>query len=366
MVDIIIKDKLRASVEAASDGKQTVLYTAKGQPTYMNILEKFGNAVYGSADAMGAIHPAFYYADRELDQLFIGTYKGVIVNGELLSLPYQDLAAGTDSMRTTLEAARACGRGFHQLSYVEHSAVAYFGINNGGLNLGNQNLGADTTGHKGVFGGGFNAACTKTGSGGYTWTHDGTVTGIHDVAGGGWEFASGLRVVGDELQIQGNNGSYDYESADSHFSGDWWAIDATTGGRIVPTSTGTINTSDFKATTANSIRIANSTENLAATAIAQTVGWDIFRLDRFAFGAGISEFCKSQLKTFGVIPVSSLDVLNSCYLRVPDDIHTVTYFVRGGAINTGQASGMFASGAIVNSDTMTISNNYGRPCYIEI
>ena len=33
---ILIKDSLRQSVELASGGLQTVLYTAKGQPTYMN------------------------------------------------------------------------------------------------------------------------------------------------------------------------------------------------------------------------------------------------------------------------------------------------------------------------------------------
>ena len=38
---ILIKDSLRQSVEAASGGEQTVLYTTKGQPTYMNIIQKF-------------------------------------------------------------------------------------------------------------------------------------------------------------------------------------------------------------------------------------------------------------------------------------------------------------------------------------
>ena len=38
---ILIKDSLRQSVEVASGGLQTVLYTAKGQPTYMNIIQKY-------------------------------------------------------------------------------------------------------------------------------------------------------------------------------------------------------------------------------------------------------------------------------------------------------------------------------------
>ncbi len=39
MTTILIKDTLRQSVEAASGGLQTVLYTAKGQPSFMNIIE---------------------------------------------------------------------------------------------------------------------------------------------------------------------------------------------------------------------------------------------------------------------------------------------------------------------------------------
>ena len=38
MTTIFIKDDLRASVEAATGGLVTVLYTAAGHPSYMNVL----------------------------------------------------------------------------------------------------------------------------------------------------------------------------------------------------------------------------------------------------------------------------------------------------------------------------------------
>jgi len=41
MPTIFTKDDLRASVEAASGGKITVLYTATGQPSYMYVHPKF-------------------------------------------------------------------------------------------------------------------------------------------------------------------------------------------------------------------------------------------------------------------------------------------------------------------------------------
>lgn len=365
MVDILVKDKLRASVEASSGGKQTVLYTAKGQPTYMNILNVFSNDLYGSADGMGSTHPAFFYGGQQFSQLFIGTYKGTVVNGELLSLPYTSLNDGTTSMRNLMEATRACGRGFHLMSYLEYTAVAYQGMASGGKNLGNTNAGQDATGRKGVLSGG-TGQMVLTGSGGYTWSHDGTISGIQDIAGGGWEFACGMRIQGDELQIQGNSTSYNYDSASQSFSNDWWAIDATTGGLVAPTSTGTINTSDFRATTANSIRISNTANELGTTAIAMSP-WQTNIQANYIFGAGISDFCKSQLKTFGIIPVSSLKTENTAYLQVPNGNYTTTtYFMRSGAPNTGNASGMFASASLVNSDAFTISNNYGRPCYIQI
>jgi len=50
MPSIFVKDDLRASVEAASGGRQTVLYTALGQPTYMNIIPQL-TAVVGCQPA---------------------------------------------------------------------------------------------------------------------------------------------------------------------------------------------------------------------------------------------------------------------------------------------------------------------------
>jgi len=41
MTEILISDPLRKSIEAATDGKCTVLYTSKGYPTYMTIIPAF-------------------------------------------------------------------------------------------------------------------------------------------------------------------------------------------------------------------------------------------------------------------------------------------------------------------------------------
>ena len=57
MVTIVMRDALRAQVERASQGRQTVLYTAKGQPSYMSVVPLVTLAALGSAPR-GRIPPS--------------------------------------------------------------------------------------------------------------------------------------------------------------------------------------------------------------------------------------------------------------------------------------------------------------------
>ena len=75
---ILIKDSLRQSVELASGGLQTVMYTAKGQPTYMNIIQKYDMSTIDAS--LSGTHPAFIVDGVEKPEIFIGTYQGRIVN----------------------------------------------------------------------------------------------------------------------------------------------------------------------------------------------------------------------------------------------------------------------------------------------
>lgn len=362
MVDILIKDELRASVEAASKGKQTVLYTAKGQPNYMNIVEKFGNDVYGAVDGMGAIHPAFYKNNLEIDVIYVGTYTGNIVNGELLSLPYVPQKNYTQSLVEIAAAARNCGDGFHLMSAKERCAVMYRGMVDGGYNRGNTHLGQDEVGHKGTLDGPLSRT-TLTGSGGYTWTHDGSITGICDMAGNRWGFVTGMRIMGDEIQFQDNAVSYAHSDINSLLNEGWYAMDATSGGLITPTSTGTIGQTDFKATTPNSIRVSMTREKLTDNAFWHS-SWNYWRPDNFVFGSAITETAKAQLKTFGVLPISTNTTLNTAFIQPLNNVYEETWFAVGGATGTESSAGMYALGAVVNKNGMTTSENVGRPCYV--
>ena len=63
-------DSLRASVEAASGGRQTVLYTALGQPTFLNVIPKF-NGPDVDAGLPAGVHPAFVVNGVEKKELFL-------------------------------------------------------------------------------------------------------------------------------------------------------------------------------------------------------------------------------------------------------------------------------------------------------
>ena len=102
MVTIVMRDALRAQVERASQGRQTVLYTAKGQPSYMSVVPLVTLAALGLAGAEGP-HPAFIVGGRERGEFFYGSYGGVIRAGELVSLPgvapgaWMDFAGASDA-----------------------------------------------------------------------------------------------------------------------------------------------------------------------------------------------------------------------------------------------------------------------------
>ena len=65
---------MRQSVELASGGLQTVMYTAKGQPTYMNIIQKYDMSTIDPS--LSGTHPAFIVDGVEKPEIFIGTYQG--------------------------------------------------------------------------------------------------------------------------------------------------------------------------------------------------------------------------------------------------------------------------------------------------
>ena len=80
MTTIIIKDNLRAAVEAASGGHNTVLYDDLGQPSYMHVFTR-SNLEDSSANVGTGIEPAFVINGVEKSEIFIGQYLAVVLAG---------------------------------------------------------------------------------------------------------------------------------------------------------------------------------------------------------------------------------------------------------------------------------------------
>lgn len=241
MPTIFIKDDLRAAVEAASGGRQTVLYTAKGQPSYMNVVPKFNlEDVADTAGSLGTgVHPAFIVNGIEKSEFFYGSYSGVIKNGELLSLPNTN-PSRSSNFDAFSNAARASGAGWHISTNAEWAALMLWCHKNGFVPRGNSNWGRSSdatfeTGRRvdsGSPGATTGDGAVLTGSGPASWRHDNTHAGISDLCGNVWEWQGGLRLVDGEIQIIPNN---DATIADlSATSIAWKAIDGATGAFVAP------------------------------------------------------------------------------------------------------------------------------------
>lgn len=275
MTTILIKDSLRTAIEAASGGAQTVLYTPKGQPTFVNIIPKANIETLNPALGITGVHPAFKSGDKEISQLYIGTYQGSIVNGELLSLPNVDPNARNATLNAAISAAKAIGSTWHVMTNAEFSLLQALSISKGFNSHGQNTIaGFNSTGEHGRRLGGkapgeAGNRYIYTGSGPVSFRHDGNFSGISDIVGNLWERTPGARVVpGGEIQVYGKGNEAAAAGADifstSDISAGWYAFDAVTGALIPVTFTGSIAGGDYVPTTVNSVRVKASATGLAA------------------------------------------------------------------------------------------------------
>lgn len=342
MPSIFVKDDLRASVEAASGGKQTVLYTASGQPSYMNIIPKFNLQDIDAGLGTG-VHPAFIVGGVEKNELFIGSYPGIRKNGELLSLPGVD-PANSRSMDNFITDVRVNGAGWHLMSNVEYAALALWCWKNGFMPRGNTNYGrsSDATWETarrqdGVAPGtASGSARTLTGSGPASWRHDNTPGGISDLCGNVWEWAPGLRIVGGEIQIIANNDAALFTTDHGATSAAWKAINAVTGALVNPTFTGTVAGGDYVATTANTVRYA----------LTGTDNYTLVRASGSSFegmlnpgASAVADAALQVLKAHGMYPVANTGLGGD---GVWYTVATERLPIRGGYWNLGSIAGVFA------------------------
>lgn len=268
---IFIKDSLRASVEAASGGQITVLYTEKGQPSHMFVQNAFNIEDVDAASGTG-LHPMFKVNGVEKAERFIGAYPGIVSDGELISLPGQDPTASLN-FDTFLARARANGEGWGLMTNTDWSGIAMWCHKNGFRPRGNSNYGKSSdapleagTRQDGLMPGNTSGtARTLTGSGPASWRHNNNNGGIADLCGNINEWAPGLRLMDGEIQVLKDNDAAMSTIDLSAASSEWRAIDGETGllvaigsaNAVKVAATGTANYTIVAATSSKMESITN-------------------------------------------------------------------------------------------------------------
>lgn len=240
-ITISVPDALRQSVEAASGGKNTVLYDSKGYPSIMVVIPKFNLQDIDPSLGTG-VHPAFIVNGVEKSEIFIGKFQAKVHDGVALSLPNQDPTTFVN-FDQALNYCKNKGPGWHLMTNAEWAAIALWCWKNGFQPRGNNNYGRDwsqpyETGRRvdgKSPGDPSGTPRTLTGSGPASWYHDNSPFGIADLNGNVWEWVGGIRLYNGEIQILPNNNAADNTKNQSSTSTEWKAIKQD--GSLVPPGT---------------------------------------------------------------------------------------------------------------------------------
>lgn len=353
---ILIKDSLRQSVEVASGGLQTVLYTAGGQPTYMNIIQKYDMSTIDPS--LSGTHPAFIVDGVEKPEIFIGTYQGRIVGGELLSLPNVDPTISTN-YDNFLSAARASGPGHHLITNAEWSAVALQCFKNNTQPMGNTYYGRSSEDPLliGRRQDGLNpgntagSARTLTGSGPVEWRHNRKPSGIADLAGNVWEWNAGLRLVNGEIQVIADNNAALHTLDMGESSVQWKAIDGATGGLVTPLGGGV---------TPGTVKFAAS----GTTADYTIYGASFGAIKNLSTVNPVSAAALSKLKALCLFPhIDAAATFNGDGLWLNLTIEAQP--VRGGYWPGGSTAGVFCLG-LINARSHASASFGSRPAFVNL
>lgn len=217
--DTYFKDPLRASVEAASGGKATVMYDDLDQPSIMVRVPCF-NLEDIDADLGTGRHPAFLVNSVAKSEIWVGRFQADLQNSRAVSWPGLDPHVSIDFD----DAKAACenkGSGWHMMTNWEWAAVVWWVLKQvedgvlGSQPRGNtdygraydeyQETGARQDGATYKPGESSGNGRILTGSGPATWRHNLAFQGISDLVGNVWEWIDGMKIDGGRIYMPSDN-----------------------------------------------------------------------------------------------------------------------------------------------------------------
>jgi len=239
-------DGLRRSVEAASGGKMSVFYTAKGQPSYFVRIPKYNCEDVAPGGQLGTgVLESFLFGFSYDPEIWVGAYQATIIDGEAVSQPG---IAGTRSINydDARAACQACGPGFDIQTHWDWAAILHWCMANGFQPRGNTNHGrhhssrheTGTMENNRTPGNQHTNTRILNGTGPASWRHDGTMSGISDLVGNCSEWMSGFKLVNGRVFLSLDNNvvdeaSYTDSGYDMTFNNGTWANRPTTGASTV-------------------------------------------------------------------------------------------------------------------------------------
>lgn len=365
-----IKDTYRAAVEAATGGKNTVLYDDQGNPSIMVVIPKFylDDVITG---APHTVHPAFIVNGVEKPYIYISKYQNIVQNSRAYSLPGQDPATYVN-FDQALSYCYAKGQGWHLMSRVEWAAISLWCKKNNFMPRGNNNYGCDISasyekGRETMFDNGARkTGRIATGSGPASWSHDGTPDGIYDLNGNVWEWNSGMRLNAGEIQVIQDNNAAILNSDHTASSTLWKAIASADGSLVAPGTAGTLKidntTSGNTTTSSNNVggdpQINTTISNSMYTSGGQVdYGYSEVLLESLTAASGIT--IPTILKTLGLFPLDTSH--GGDILQVRNYGERLPF--SGGYWYFGASAGLFALG--LNDDRTNSHYNVGfRAAYV--